>query len=202
MKKILPIILLVFGLGLSESFAQTSNVIFSAEYQTGFLVGDARDLVEKYSFRGFSISGEGFVDQNLAVGGEVGWTGFYQAFDRQTYHLRPGADLTADLSNYLYIFPINATFAYYAFDGDAPIRPFAKIGAGAYYIEKENDFGYYYQEDDDWRFGLQPEVGVIASFGTGLGVVLKSKYTVIFYDKSDIDVISYFNFNVGVTFTY
>ncbi|MCG8476439.1 MAG: outer membrane beta-barrel protein [Cytophagales bacterium] len=182
--------------------SQSMHSIWSAEYQSGLSIGDAKDFINNYSWRGFSFSGEAFLGRNFTIGGTADWSGFYKKRPRKTYEISPGTTITADVSNYLYLYPLLVTGGYY-FMPEAPVRPFVKLGAGAYYIEKESDFGYVYTSTNDWRFGFQPQAGVFIPVASHFaGIILKAKYNIVFYNKENINNISHFSFNFGFAFSY
>ena len=64
MKKIIMILLVVFGLGVgSRAQAQMLNL----NYQMSLPLGDQHDFISKMSFRGFSMDYHYFLSERLAV---------------------------------------------------------------------------------------------------------------------------------------
>lgn len=181
----------------------TRQAIWSVDYQMGLTTGEARDFVSKYGTRGFSVSGEAFMTDKITLGGSIGWNGFYEKFPRRTYHIGEGSDITGVKSNSIYTLPIMVTGGYY-FLPDAFIQPYAKLGVGVVYAETRTDIGYVYVADEEWRFGITPEVGVYVPFGidSNVGLIAKAKWNVVFYNAHDISTLSYFNFNIGLGFTF
>ena len=83
MKKIIMILLVVFGLGVgSRAQAQMLNL----NYQMSLPLGDQHDFISKMSFRGFSMDYHYFLSERLAVGASVGWNALYKHLDYATGH--------------------------------------------------------------------------------------------------------------------
>ena len=83
MKKIIMILLVVFGLGVgSRAQAQMLNL----NYQMSLPLGDQHDFISKMSFRGFSMDYHYFLSERLAVGASLGWNTLYKHLDYATGH--------------------------------------------------------------------------------------------------------------------
>jgi len=113
--------------------------LINFNYIMGFPVGDFKDFINKSSFRGFNFEYRHFLNDNMSVGGYIGWNGFYEETGRSTYTFDNGA-ITGVLYKYLYVLPIYANLHYYPFPGD-PVQPFAGLAFGAIYLNKESQMG-------------------------------------------------------------
>ena len=83
MKRIIMILLVVFGLGVgSRAQAQMLNL----NYQMSLPLGDQHDFISKMSFRGFSMDYHYFLSERLAVGASLGWNTLYKHLDYATGH--------------------------------------------------------------------------------------------------------------------
>lgn len=105
MKKIIMILLVVFGLGVgSRAQAQMLNL----NYQMSLPLGDQHDFISKMSFRGFSMDYHYFLSERLAVGASLGWNTLYKHLDYATGHFTMNGEkvtISGDQFRYLNVVP-------------------------------------------------------------------------------------------------
>ena len=87
----------------------------------------------------------------------------------------------------------------YYHDKEAIVTPFAGLGIGTIYSDRDIDMGLYRSENDAWQFGLQPEVGILYDINEQLDFKISGKYFQGF-STSELDGQSYFSLNVGLVF--
>ena len=199
MKKIYLTALLLIGLIVSGN-AQSYWAI-NWDISTG--LGDTGNFVEGINFRGVSIDGRGFVNENLSIGGFFSWNALYdKKSDMEPFEFS-GDDYKGNISgtqsNYLNVFPVLLT-GHYFFDTGSDVRPYFGIGLGTVYTEQRTDFGLLSFYDDSWGFGAQPEFGVYLPLGlSGGGLNLALRYL---YGSSggDLDSLSMLTFAIGFAF--
>lgn len=156
-------LLLVLFLG-ADAYAQ--DYWFGFEYNTVQASGDAEQFAGGWSWRGGSFGGRRMVRDNASVGFWAGW----HVMNERSAELVSfrGEDFNADLSGvqYRYInsFPIMLNGHWYA-GAVGRVRPYAGLNAGVYFIERRVEVGLIAIDDDNWHFGLAPEIGVTFPLG-------------------------------------
>jgi opacity protein-like surface antigen len=193
MKKIY-IALFIILFGASSGFSQA---FWTVSYDIGLPVGEFADFIPKASFRGFSINGNGYLTDNITLGGTFHWSGYYEHLDRDTYQLEDGA-LTSEIwkKTYFSVFTFNAR---YMFKPEGSISPYVGLGMGPYHVEQSTQAGAYISTSKNWKFGLTPDAGVFLPFGgSDWGLNVRATYNAVFYNLNDINTLSYFHFSVGV----
>lgn len=204
MKKIIALLLLAFMAGPLNSLAQHDNeLVVELNYNISLPVGQLKDFISKTGTRGFEFEMKYMLNDNIAVGGNLSWYGFTEEFPRTTYYFDGGA-LTAQVWNYMTVFPFRAVFNYY-FLPEADVNPYIGILTGAYYVDRESDIGYFNVEDKSWHFGITPKLGCYFPFHgkTEWGVNFNAKYNYITYNKTGLantqwNNLMFFDFSVGV----
>jgi outer membrane protein len=185
---------------LSNTFLNRG--LFSIEYNVSFPVGDFNDFISTIGYRGWHFELKGVLNDNVAVGGSLGWYAFYEKLPRSTYNFDGGA-ITTTIFNYYYSVPLQAVAHYYLMP-DAFVQPFVGIGLGATYSEKRREIGFYVVEEKVWDFGVTPEVGAIIPFGLGAewGAIIKGRYNLTTYKDNDVNNLMFFDLTVGLAFSY
>jgi len=185
-------ILTVFATG---SFAQG---LFSISYDIGLPIGNTSDFIGQPSFRGFGIEGRGFITDNLSYGGSFNWAVFYEEFGPQEWEIDETGIAYGKQYRYINSFPLMATMHYYFGEWDAT-RLYAGAGIGAQKIDQRTDFGLYTINENNWRFGFAPEVGVLipVNFNSSINLSAKYQYAV---KSGDNDAVSYISFKIGLAF--
>ncbi len=155
---------IVFIIAFSfASFSQGGGA-WNFTYNMGIPMGDTKDFVSKSSFRGMMIEGRGFVTNNLAVGGAVGWQVFYENNGWVTESISETAAIHGYQRKVINAVPLLVTADYYFFPGN--LMPYIGLGLGTYYIESRSYLGIYYVQEKAWHFGLAPELGLSIPFGS------------------------------------
>ncbi len=189
MKKIL-IILTITSLPLF-SMAQG---IFSMQYNMGFGVGDQGSYISSPSFRGMTfIDARWYLGDNVTLGGSISWNVFYEnetgTFDRDN------TTVSGEQFRTINAFPLLLSSFYYWGD-DGEITFYAGGGMGGYSIEKKTSMGLWAVVDDNWHFGIAPEVGVLFPMSGNASFLLSARYNHAFKTSGSIDY-QYFGVNVG-----
>jgi hypothetical protein len=192
LKYILPLSLL-FG---APALVEAQN-LYMLEYPIAVATGDLHDYINNPSFRGFNFGYRNMVDNNRAVGLDIGWQTFFEQKDLATY-----TDGTASLTGVQYRYTncftaslqVDQVFA----DGK-DIRPFLGIGAGTMYARRTLDMGLYRLERDPWQFMLQPEAGVSLYLQNGSALILSANYYWGFKTK-ELEAQSYMAFGIAYAF--
>jgi len=195
MKKIFLVVLL--GLFSTTMFAQQENSgsLWSFTYDMAFSTGKTNDYIGKASFRGMMLDGRGFIDDNISLGGNVGWNVFYEKTDKATLH-DENITLTGTQYKYINAFPMFFNAAYY-FNEGSYIRPYVAANIGVIYDIQRTEMGLYAYDNDDWKFAFAPEAGVAIQTQGGVGFMINVRYNYGLKTKY-IDPISYIGLNLGL----
>jgi len=213
MKKLYIILALISVLGFSQkasaqepdatgfirTYAQPGGML-SFDWIIGVPMGDMNsNFISKTSTRGFNVEYRYFFDSPISLGGGLSWQGFYQKYDRATYST-DGIAITSTRFNYLYTFPIYMNFHYYPLKTNY-VFPFIGVNMGAFHIDKQDQIGRYYVQDESWHFGIMPEVGALFKLDahSGFGITVKAKYNYIFYNENNYNSLSQLNIYIGAT---
>lgn len=195
MKKFIYLIALL-SVGTLPAFGQG---MFGISYDIGLPVGSTSDYISKTSFRGFGIEGRGFINDNLSYGGSFNWAVFYEEFPAQEWNIE-GDTRTVYGRQFRYInsFPLMATMHYYFGEWDAT-RLYAGAGIGAHKIDERTEFGIFAINNNKWRFGFAPEVGVLIPVNFSSSINLSAKYQYA-AKAGDLEAVSYMSFKIGFAF--
>ena len=177
--------------------AKAQQNIYMFEYSMGFPTGDLREYIDEPSFRGFNFGYRYMLDENRALGLDMGWQTFFEKKDYATY-----TDGTSSVSGIQYRYTNAFTASVQidqVFNEGSDIRPFIGIGAGTSYMRRTLDMGLYRFERDPWQFMLQPEAGVSLYTANGNAVMLTFNYYWGFETK-DLDAQSFLA--VGLAYAF
>ena len=177
--------------------AKAQQNIYMFEYSMGFPTGDLREYIDEPSFRGFNFGYRYMLDENRALGLDMGWQTFYEKKDYATY-----TDGTSSISGIQYRYTNAFTASLQidqVFNEGSDIRPFIGLGAGTSYMRRTLDMGLYRFERDPWQFMLQPEAGVSLYTANGNAVMLTFNYYWGFETK-DLDAQSFLA--VGLAYAF
>lgn len=202
MKKIFLFFIAI--LSLSSLNAQNKQY-YTAAWDMGFPVGSMKGFISKASMRGGHFSAHYFLNDNVAIGLNLGFNRYYKTLPRQTFYPNPGSAITASSYNYANSIPMTIG-GYYHFLQDSPIRPYAGIGIGANYMHERVIIQDTESSSDQWSFMFTPEVGLFIPFGKNcpVGMNISARYNVytnsFTYNHEKIKPIQNFNLGVGLTY--
>ncbi len=173
-------------------------------YNTALPTGNTGDFISEYSWRGFAIEGRRFVQKNLSIGINLGWNIFDEK-NGETIHLDNGA-VSGTQIRYLNSFPIMVN-AHYYFGNRRSFRGFLGLNVGTYAINQRFDIGIWTVNNNNWHFGVAPEIGFIIPAGRQTSVIFSVKYNYAFssgtpLNGGDSNDHSYIGFNLGLAFDY
>jgi len=193
MKK--SIIIIAFLVVSSGVFAQG---MFSISYDIGLPLGNTSDFIGAPSFRGFGVEARGFLTDNLSYGGSFSWAVFYEEKGPQVWEVDETGTAYGKQYRYINSFPLMATLHYYFGEWDET-RLYAGGGIGAQKIDERTDIGLYTTNNNNWRFGVAPEVGILIPINFNSSINLAAKYQYAL-KSGDNDAVSYLNFKIGFAF--
>jgi len=212
MKKLIIISLIALFSAGSFSYAQDGNPylqksLMTFSYQMGFPTGDLKDFIPENDYLGWDFELKSMVTHNLALGGHIGYQGFYKKYPRDTYEFPQGA-LTTTIFKYYYTIPMQMIATWF-FTPESMVQPFLSMNVGVNYNERRGEIGIYLLEDNSWNFSFAPEAGVIVPFGkySQWGANLRAKYNYNVYNRDenitmDFNNLAYWNMMIGLTYTW
>ena len=179
---------------------------FNINYNLGWTAGDMSNFISDNSYRGFSIDGRKFINNKFTIGGYMGWTGFFEKFDRKTYPIDNSTTVTGVGSNTYYNFTLGMNAHYYPLQNSA-IKPYVGVSVGPTYQTIQTQIGRYYIDNQSWQFMVAPELGVFIPFGpdSDIGVNTGIRYNLVSFHNTNYGIsngISYFQWFVGISFEY
>lgn len=194
MKKISLIIgfVAIATAAFSQGRATTSVV-----YNVAIPMGNTSDYIEETSFRGAMINADYFIEDEWSLGFGIGFQTFYQE-DGMVSEIRGTFTATGDRFKYLNSIPVLFT-AKYHLNRYGAVTPHAGLGLGLYYMNQTTKFAGIDFTATDWKFGLQPEVGVGFELSPSTDFVLGVTYNAAFNSK-DIDTQGYLGVQAGLRF--
>ena len=164
MRTALVVVAVLSAAGASPAHAQRDQW-FGITWQMAQPLQNTHDFTSPYSFRGMGIEWR-WVHRSTSFGINAAWnvmnqnvvgTGSFQS-----------ADITGKQFRYINAFPIMASLhVYLGPEGGA--RGFLGANIGTYYIERQVDVGIFQITDNNWHFGLAPELGFAVPMRGGLG---------------------------------
>ncbi|MCC5927878.1 MAG: outer membrane beta-barrel protein [Cyclobacteriaceae bacterium] len=195
------IILAIITLALIQHSNAQINTVYSLEWNPAILTGKkAGEFISAHSTRGFTFNAYAFFTENISVGAGVGFNGFFEKSERQTYQL---GDLTVNgvAWRYLLAIPIMINSHYYFMEG-SKLRPFAGGHIGVIYTNQELKFTAIEQGENNWNFGFAPEAGALWSISDGLGLRFGLRYNFAFYSPQQFDMgnLGFLSLNAGILF--
>lgn len=195
MKKYIVTLLLIFT-GFCAS-AQQSDFILT--YQMSLPLGNTNDYISSFSGRGIGLEWrKHLMTAPVSYGFSVNWNVLYQKVDDR--YISPEDGIVADGRQYRHMNNVPILLhAHYYFNKDGIVNPFAGIGVGTYYMHRRTSFGQWLFTEDNWHFGLAPEVGVIADVSSSFNLLFTVRYNHAFKAGNATDQ-SYLGFNVGFVF--
>jgi len=190
MKYLVTIVFIAFVAGATQS-----QSIYSLNYTVGFGVGETADFISSPSFRGFTFDGRGFTDDQFSLGGYFAWQTFYEELGGASY-TDGTATLTGNQYRYINAFPMLFQAHYYFGIDEYEPRAYIGAGAGAYKMIQRLNAGVWSLEENNWHFGVSPEVGMFYPVGMDSQFNINFKYHYVFKAKNTID-FSWFGLSVG-----
>ena len=116
--------------------------------------------------------------------------------------------LTGEQGRYLNIIPLLFSASYYIRkNSSATFVPFIRGNIGTYYIMQRFDVGVYTLNNDNWHFGLSPELGFMVKASNKINIIASGRYNYAMDsgtrlsgdEKNDY---SFLNANIGLTISY
>jgi len=194
------IVIAIFFIIAPNLFAQ--DYLMNLTYNMAQPLGNTKEFVDEFSFRGLGFEGRNFSKKNFSFGFNFGWN-IIDHQTNETVQLENGA-ISGRQVRYINSFPFHLTGHYYLGGRRDPVRFFGGLGIGTYYIIQRFELGVTAIENDRWHFGLAPEIGILVPAGD-IMLIASIKYNHAFDSGKtvfgdDDNTQSYIGFNVGIGF--
>lgn len=165
-----------------DSIAQ--DWVSSITYQISIPAGDTKQFTDDISFRGFAMDFRKQVDKSATVGLLLGWNVFYQRVTQTTeLETENPVAITGVQDRTLNAFPLMLN-AHYYFGSDNKF--YAGLNAGGYYMLQRFDIGIYRFQNDEWQWGIIPEIGFMTPLSGGSTLIINAKYNYTFTGESPL----------------
>ena len=195
---------LTVALALTFAFTSAQGGLLSVNYHIGLPYGDFKDYLDEPSFRGFSVDYRVILDNNIGVGGNLGWHIWHHKYPRTTFVTDSGA-ITATHWRYTHVVPILLAAHYDFLGGDSKLKLSGGLGLGPYYVRQEVWIGLYELVFKQWGFGLAPELMLRYNFNDTFGMLFSPRYEVVFNGEQanlndEKNHLQYWDFKMGLFF--
>lgn len=204
--KIKSIFLIVIAFLISSNAfsQQKGKYLASIYYNMSFPVGPTNDFIDNPSFAGVSFDGKQFISNNTAIGLLFGWNVFNkEESGLQTF---PSGAVYGNTAQYINAIPFLASVTYFTNTSSRAKTKFYMVGyVGAYDILQQLEIGVNQIENNNWHFGLAPEIGVYYQAGRTTNLTLSGRYNYAFssgeaLNGDESNEHSWINVNLGIGF--
>ena len=197
MRKQLKYLVLILTVMLFGSSVQAQQGLANINWNIGIPTGDLSDFLinEDASLGGISVDTRYVMTENLSVGWYAAWD-FFNGDAEGTENFG-NVDVTGQKRYFVNSFPLMVNAHYYL--SQSPVKTYAGGGIGAVRTLKRTSIGTYNIQDNNWHFGLYPEIGTIIPVTNWVKMNMAARYNLAF--KSDDSIaVNYLSFSIGVSY--
>lgn len=174
--------------------SQAQNRFAKLTWEIGLPTGDLNEFLvnEDVSFGGVSYDFRKLVTDDISIGGNISWN-FFNGSSRDEF---VSGNTTISGLRQFYVNTIPVMFnAHYYFDlGDTQL--YAGSGVGGVWSLQRTDIGSYLIDNDNFHFGVMPELGVNIPISFTSNLNVSAKYNLVFATSNSINY-SFISFGVG-----
>ena len=200
-KYFLIIIMALLAVFITNTASAQEESHFELQWNISIPTGDFENWINESSIRGIEFGGTYHFETGVTVGGAVGYAAFFKKTPQITVEYQNNTITAVNFRDlYSWFFMAEAGYAYRS---DFIMTPYVRLGIGAYYSEQVTQIGLLYWREENWNFGLRPEIGALIEVpNSGIGFVVNAKYnTAINYGKS-LENLNYITFGAGIIFGF
>jgi outer membrane protein W len=185
---------------ICDAFAQGRPIgVAGINYSMGLTTQETNDFINEFSWRGFGLEYKKFLNMRLSLGFNTGWNIFTEK--RTDPIILENGTIRGTQIRFINSFPILVTAHLHFRKPRSGFRPFVGLGIGTYYILQRLEIGVIKLEEDNWHFGLTPELGILIPTKS-VFIIISAKYNYAFaasksIQKEPID-ITYLSLNISV----
>jgi hypothetical protein len=206
--KSLLLIIITFLVTSSSFSQQKGKYMASIYYDISFPVGRTSDFISDPSFAGISFDGKQFISNKVALGLWFGWNVWSKNETGTTNYTQgtvSGA-VTGNTASYYNVLPLLASVTYFPNTSSSSKTKFYMVGyVGAYSFNQQLEVGVNTFENNNWHFGLAPELGVYYQAGRTTNLTLSGRYNYAFssgeaLNGDESNYQAWVNINLGIGF--
>jgi outer membrane protein W len=201
MKRIKVLALILTGFICVDASAQQGTWKMNLNYSTAFPMGNYKDFIENYSFRGWQGSIQYGITDKISLGLGAGYQDFYHKAPRAVYQNNEGGHVSAVVSHSIQTIPILIQ-GKYNFLPQAAIQPYVGLGIGGNLVMFREFLGEFGTTTNTFRFAARPEAGVYIPFQKGgeTGITIGGIFNYMPFNKAGVDNLNNVGVYAGVAF--
>jgi len=207
MKRIFRIVVLSGFLVAAALPSKGQEYFTMITYDMSLPTGDYKDFIGDTSFRGWTLEGRWFTNDQVSFGLSFGWKIFHEkSSDLASFSLtdRTQGDVTGRRFSYVNSFPFLVNSHFYLGD-EYGIRPYAGLGLGVSYTVQRFELGVWQRNENNFHFTLVPEVGFVVPVSYSTSAILAARYNHAFkagdyVTRNEFD-LTYLSFVIGFAFS-
>ena len=179
------------------------NSYFNIDWQLSMPLSNS--FADDFSGWGMHFEGGYYLDENISIGGFIGYQTNFESFSRRTLDLGDGSALTTSQRHAIFQLPFGVA-ARYRCISNGVVQPYAGLKLGAEWAQLSSYYDVSKQYTDTWGFYLSPEVGISIfprpDLGYGIHVALYYSYatnqgSLLTYQ---VDNLQNFGLRIGLSF--
>ncbi len=200
-------IIIITFLAVSSSFSQQKGkYMASIYYDVSFPLGRTSDFIDAPSWAGVSFDGKQFISNKTALGLWFGWNVWSQNESGTTQYVQGNVSgaVTGNIAKYYNVLPLLASVTYFPNNSKSAKTKFYMAGyVGAYSFNQQLEIGVNTFENNNWHFGLAPELGVYFQVARTTNITLSGRYNYAFSSGEALNgdegnEQSWININLGL----
>lgn len=168
-----------------------------ATWQVSFPTADTKEFTDEVSFRGVGLDFRRTLRGGTSAAVMMAWNVFHERTNG-TLDFGYGA-VSGSQDRYINSFPVMIGLLQYVGDKRGT-RGYVALNGGGYVLIKTFRMGVTEFEEDEWEWGVAPEVGVVVPFTTGAWLVVNGRYqwspTSETVANTEAD-LTYYQINIG-----
>ena len=144
------------------------------------------------------------LNRNVGAGITVAWNVDATEEDNVLQEFPNGA-VYGRQARYFNYFPVLGNVSYFFHNKANKVVPYVRLNTGAYYIAQRLTLGVYELYNENWHFGVAPELGMNFNLDNGLALTLNGKFNYAFdsgerFNGDQTNDHMFINVNFGVAY--
>ncbi|MBS1561752.1 MAG: hypothetical protein JSS89_09120 [Bacteroidetes bacterium] len=201
---VIALVLLGMVSGGTSASAQ-QRYLTSLNWSIGFPTGNLDNYTPSTSFSGFSADLRFLQPDRTFFGVSGGWNYFSDLLRNATVSVENGAIYGTQVRTVNAI-PLLASAGMFFDDGTSNMHPYAAINVGAYSVNQRVEIGLVQINNNNWHFGVAPEVGLMIDLERTTAFNAQARYNRALSSGTALNGSSdnsygWWSLNLGFTFT-
>lgn len=160
---------------LSVQTASAQRYLTSVNYSMGFATGRMSEYVPGTSFSGMTIDIRYMQQDRTFFGLALGWH-YYSDLMRNALSQVGSSTVYGSQVRTVNTFPILASAGLFLDDGSSNVHPYAALNVGTYSINQRLEIGLVQINNNNWHFGVAPEVGMTVDVDRNTTFHVQTRY--------------------------